>query len=115
MSAPQTGVSDESMVVVAEEPKSVGWHDHHGMELTHVREFEPRYASGAPLRPFPARRSRCQPYSLRNGTAESVTTKPERFPTRRGSDLPLPTASRVTQTTNGDRREAAATPARGVA
>lgn len=55
MSAPQSGVSDESMVVVAEGPKSVGWHDHHGMELTHVREFEPRYARGAPLPPFPAR------------------------------------------------------------
>lgn len=54
MSAPQTGVSDESMVVVDEGQKSVGWHDHHGMELTHVREFEPRYASAAPLRPFPA-------------------------------------------------------------
>ena len=49
MSAPQTGVSDESMVVVDEGQKSVGWHDHHGMELTHVREFEPRYASAAPL------------------------------------------------------------------
>ena len=55
MSAPQSWVSDESMVVVAEGPKSVGWHDDHGMELTHVREFEPRYARGAPLPPFPAR------------------------------------------------------------
>ena len=53
MSAPQSWVSDESMVVVAEGPKSVGWHDHHGMELTHVREFEPRYARGAPLGPVP--------------------------------------------------------------
>lgn len=52
MSAPRSGVYDESMVVVAEEPKSVGWHDHHGMELTHVREFEPRYARGVPLPPF---------------------------------------------------------------
>lgn len=52
MSAPQSGVYDESMVVVAEGPKSVGWHDHHGMELTHVREFEPRYARGVPLPPF---------------------------------------------------------------
>jgi len=41
MSAPRSGVSDESMVNVDEGPKSVGWHDHHGMELTHVREFEP--------------------------------------------------------------------------
>ena len=52
MSAPRSGVYDESMVVVAEGPKSVGWHDHHGMELTHVREFEPRYARGVPLQPF---------------------------------------------------------------
>ena len=54
MSAPRSGVSDESMVNVEDEgPKSVGWHDHHGMELTHVREFEPRYARGAPLGPVP--------------------------------------------------------------
>jgi hypothetical protein len=77
MSAPRSGVSDESMVNVDEGPKSVGWHDHHGMELTHVREFEPRYARGAPLGPVPAT-SRCQPYEHRNGTAEILShTKPE--------------------------------------
>ena len=77
MSAPQSGVYDESMVVVAEGPKSVGWHDHHGMELTHVREFEPRYARGARSDPSPPT-SRCQPYELRNGTAEILSqTKPE--------------------------------------
>jgi hypothetical protein len=43
MSAPHTAVSDDNVVVVSTEaPKSVAWHDHHGMELTHVREFEPR-------------------------------------------------------------------------
>lgn len=42
MSAPHTAVSDDNVVVVSTEaPKSVAWHDHHGMELTHVREFEP--------------------------------------------------------------------------
>ena len=79
MSAPQTGVSDESMVVVAEEPKSVGWHDHHGMELTHVREFEPRYASGAPLRPFPARRSRCHPTRSETGRQRVSRRNPNVF------------------------------------
>ena len=78
MSAPRSGVSDESMVNVEDEgPKSVGWHDHHGMELTHVREFEPRYARGARSDPSQTT-SRCQPYELRNGTAEILSnTKPE--------------------------------------
>ena len=89
------GVSDESMVNVEDEgPKSVGWHDHHGMELTHVREFEPRTRAEPRSRRSSQTTSRCQPYELRNGTAEILSnTKPEtcwralsRFP--RGSDLP---------------------------
>ena len=53
MSVPEEMVSDENTVVVDDGPKSVGWHDHHGMELTHVREFEPRYAPPIPFRPTP--------------------------------------------------------------
>ena len=29
-------------------PKEVRWHDHHGKDLTMVREFEPRYAPRPP-------------------------------------------------------------------
>jgi hypothetical protein len=99
MSAPQSGVYDESMVVVAEGPKSVGWHDHHGMELTHVREFEPRYARGAPLGPVPAHVSLSTLRAPKRDGRDSFaheTRNPKRvrralfaIPARR-SDLPSP-------------------------
>ena len=42
MSAPEVGTSARQVVPLdVDGPKQVGWHDHHGMELTHVREFEP--------------------------------------------------------------------------
>jgi hypothetical protein len=97
MSAPRSGVSDESMVDVEDEgPKSVGWHDHHGMELTHVREFEPRYARGAPLGPVPNHVSlstlrapkRDGRDSFQHETRNVFGARSSRFP--RGSDLPPP-------------------------
>jgi len=96
MSAPRSGVSDESMVNLDEGPKSVGWHDHHGMELTHVREFEPRYARGAPLGPVPAHVSlstlrapkRDGRDSFADETRNVFGARYSRFP--RGSDLPTP-------------------------
>jgi hypothetical protein len=122
MSAPQSGVYDESMVVVAEGPKSVGWHDHHGMELTHVREFEPRYANGGPLPPFQDRVSLSTLLAPKRDGRDSfvdenvyVKRATTTTTTRHDSDLPPLAASRVTPTKNGDRRGAAATPSWGVA
>ena len=74
-------------------PKRSGWHDHHGMELTHVREFEPRRAR-VPRAPSP----------LRTPTL-TVSGPSQRLPSR---DAPagspsIPTRSAVnpaTRTTN---------------
>lgn len=55
MSAPESATSARQVVPLElDGPKQVGWHDHHGMELTHVREFEPRCAR-VPRAPSPLR------------------------------------------------------------
>ena len=54
MSAPEgttTAASNNNMPPQTEDPKEVTWHDQHGMDLTQVREFEPRCVTAVVIPP----------------------------------------------------------------
>ena len=106
MSAPHTAVSDDNVVVVSTEaPKSVAWHDHHGMELTHVREFEPRCVFRAspsthdrtpwgdpPINPLSRFPTRDRPFCQKRTKTQTTRFTKTRRPALR---LTLPSSSRL--------------------